>query len=264
MGLASTAETDALQAALTTSVSGQGTITLDPPDGTYNSGTSVTLAATPDAGWRFDHWTGDLSGNANPATISMDADKSVTAFFIQQFTLTTSVTGQGEVSLDSPGGAYDSGAPVSATATPASGWRFDHWDGDLSGTTNPATLTMDADKNVSAVFIQQFTLTTSVTGQGSVSLDPAGGTYDTGASVMLTATPASGWSFDYWSGDVSGSDNPLSLTMDANKTATAVFSTSLPEMISVPAGPFTMGRRGDGDDAAGAATELPRHTVNLS
>ena len=41
--------------------------------------------------------------------------------------------------------------------------------------------------------------------------------------VQLTATPAGGWNFDFWSGDASGNTNPLLVTMDANKSITANF-----------------------------------------
>ena len=51
-------------------------------------GTWVQLTAVAAAGYRFDHWTGDLTGSTNPASISMTANRSVTAVFIQTFTLT--------------------------------------------------------------------------------------------------------------------------------------------------------------------------------
>ncbi len=70
--------------------------------------------------------------------------------------------------------------------------------------------------------IPQYTLTTTVAGQGSI--DPSGGTYNAGTQVTLTATPDTGWQFDNWSGDASGSSNPVTITMDANKTVTANFS----------------------------------------
>lgn len=44
------------------SVVGQGQVTMDPPGGTYNEGTVVTLTAIPAAGWRFDSWGGSASG----------------------------------------------------------------------------------------------------------------------------------------------------------------------------------------------------------
>jgi|GEM_PF-6860488 len=43
----------------------------------------VTLTAVANPGWSFSHWTGDQTGNTNPQTINMDADKSVTAVFVE-------------------------------------------------------------------------------------------------------------------------------------------------------------------------------------
>ncbi|MCF7804879.1 MAG: right-handed parallel beta-helix repeat-containing protein [Candidatus Marinimicrobia bacterium] len=48
---------------------------------TYDPGTVVTLTAVPDSGYVFTGWSGDLSGETNPATITMDGDKSVEAVF---------------------------------------------------------------------------------------------------------------------------------------------------------------------------------------
>jgi len=83
---------------------------------------------------------------------------------------------------------------VTLTATAAAGWHFDRWEGALVGSTNPATLLMDGNKAVTAVFVQdQYTLGLTVTGQGSVNLSPAGGTYLSGTTVTLTATASAGW-----------------------------------------------------------------------
>ncbi|MFC2141082.1 PKD domain-containing protein [Acidobacteriota bacterium] len=145
-----------VQYTLTTNTVGNGSITLNPPGGTYNEGTVVTLTAVPDAGWQFDGWSGDLSGSTNPATITMNANKSVTAAFSQipviQYTLTVNTVGQGSVTLNPPGGVYDEGTVVTLTASPDSGWQFDNWSGDLSGTSNPTTITMNSDKTVTANF----------------------------------------------------------------------------------------------------------------
>jgi len=67
---------------VTTSGSGTGTVQLSPPGGGYESGTTVTLTAVASPGSFFDHWEGDLSGSANPATILMDGHKNVIAYFI--------------------------------------------------------------------------------------------------------------------------------------------------------------------------------------
>lgn len=65
-----------------------------------------------------------------------------------------------------------------------------------------------------------YTLTTIINGQGSVS--PSSGTFNAGTSVVLTATPASGWLFTGWSGGYSGTS--ATVIMDANKNITASFS----------------------------------------
>jgi uncharacterized repeat protein (TIGR02543 family) len=146
----------------------------------------------------------------------------------EQYTLTTNTVGQGSITLNPPGGTYDEGTVVTLTAVPASGWQFDGWSGDLTGTANPTTITMNADKTVTATFseviVPQYTLTVNTVGQGSVALNPPGGTYNEGTVVTLTATPSSGWQFDNWSGDLSGTQNPITITMNDDKTVTANFS----------------------------------------
>jgi len=66
-------------------------------------------------------------------------------------------------------------------------------------------------------------LTVSVAGSGTVTKDPDNGHYSYGDTVGLTAKPSEDWRFRYWTGDLTGSDNPTTLFMDGNKAATAVF-----------------------------------------
>jgi hypothetical protein len=67
------------------------------------------------------------------------------------FTL-ASTSGQGSVTVSSE--VYDEGTTVQLTANAAFGWHFDHWEGDLSGSTNPTSLVMDYNKSVMAVFVE--------------------------------------------------------------------------------------------------------------
>ncbi len=139
-----------------------------------------------------------------------------------------------KINIVSKGPAKCEGTEVTLTATPADdGWKFDHWEGDVpSGheADNPLIITMDSDKTVTAVFteIPQYTLTVDTEGQGDVSLNPTGGTYDEGTQVTLTAIEAPGWKFDHWEGDLSGDDNPATITMNSDKTVTAVFTNTAP------------------------------------
>lgn len=61
-------------------------------------------------------------------------------------------------------------------------------------------------------------------GSGSVAASPDQALYEHGSSVQLTATPATGYHFDGWSGDASGSANPVSVTMDGPRSVTAHFA----------------------------------------
>jgi hypothetical protein len=67
-----------------------------------------------------------------------------------------------------------------------------------------------------------FTVTATAT-NGSVS---GAGTivYASGSTAKLTASPATGFGFVNWTGDASGSTNPLSLVMDSSKNVTANFA----------------------------------------
>ncbi len=210
---------------LTVNVVGNGSV--DPMSGIYEAGEEIILTATADMGWEFMSWSGDLTGDTNPATLVMDANKVVTATFIEAgvptYTLTVNVVGNG--SVDPMSGIYAEGTEVILTASADMGWEFMGWSGDLTGDTNPATLVMDANKVVTATFIEAgvptYTLTVNVVGNGSV--DPMSGIYAEGTEVILTASADMGWEFMGWSGDLTGDTNPATLVMDANKVVTATF-----------------------------------------
>lgn len=107
-------------------------------------------------------------------------------------TLTVEVVGSGVVTPSSS--SYISGTVVSITSTAAAGWQFSGWDGDLTGLTSPLTVTMDADKAVTATFLHEsdvmsvfltitptnpapnkpFTLTATVSRSGSIDADSDG------------------------------------------------------------------------------------------
>ena len=221
---------------LTVITTGNGIVALDPPGGVYDPGTVVTLTAVPDPGWKFVSWEGvAVFPPDNPvATITMDSDKTVTAHFestVPKVTLTVDTLGLGHVVLDPEpvDGVYEQGTSVTMTAVPQTNWQFVEWLGDVTGTVNPVTFTVDSNMQVTASFASiftQFTLTVETQGMGSVSVDPAPilGTYDSSTVVVLTAFPAQGWQFSGWSGDLTGTANPDSVTMDADKNVTATFA----------------------------------------
>ena len=69
-----------------------------------------------------------------------------------------------------------------------------------------------------------FTLAPAVQGSGTLSADPNQRCYGSNTVVTLTASANSGWAFSGWTGDASGTNNPLSLTMTNDRTITAHFT----------------------------------------
>ena len=190
--------------ALAVSSSGSGTVSVDPALAEYEHGTSVTLTATPDTGWEFIGWSGDLVGSDNPATVTIESDTTIEAMFVEQIevTLTTSTEGSGSVTVNPEQATYLAGDSVTLTATPDTGWRFTGWTGGLTGTTNPTTTTLTDNTTITATFQQlpdgAFTLTTDVAGSGAVAANPGQTTFAVGELVTLTATPDPGWQLGSW------------------------------------------------------------------
>jgi uncharacterized repeat protein (TIGR01451 family) len=222
---------------LGTAGNGAGVVNGDPSGTSFDYGTVVTLTAAPAAGSYFAGWAGDVSGTDNPATIMVDGDKVVTATFtLYTYTLSVNVSGNGAGSIQSdPAGIgcstncasdFDYGTVVTLTATPATGSTFTGWTGACSGTA-ACVVTVDGAKSVGAEFTlikEELTVGLAGNGSGSVDVEPSGTTFDYGTVVTLTAVPAVGSHFAGWSGDASGTDNPVTLVMDGHKVVTATFT----------------------------------------
>lgn len=223
--------------------SGSGSVIVDgtsrslPWSGSFACGSTVALEADPDSCNAFTTWSGDLTGGTNPTSITMDGAKSVTANFAPiMYTLSLTGVGEGSVSVDGVShslpwsGGVACGTTVELTAVSDPCYTFGGWTGDLTGVSNPKSLTMTGNKSVTASFTQlQYDLQLSGTGDGSVSVDgvlrflPWTGTFDCGDTVTLEAVPDSCWQFGNWSGDLTGSDSPDQIVIDGDKSVTANF-----------------------------------------
>jgi len=200
-------------------------------EGAYPAGTSVTITSVANTGYTFTNWTDLASGavvSTSPNyTFALTANRTLVAnFLLNTYTLTVNAV-NGTVSKAPNQTTYNHGSNVVLTATPAAGYVFTSWSGDATGTTNPLTVNMTSNKTITANFtaipVNQFTLTVNAV-NGSVSKVADQPTYASGSTVVLTATPAAGYNFTSWSGDATGSVNPITVTMNANKTITANFS----------------------------------------
>ena len=245
---------------VTRSGGGTGTVTSSPGgiscgtacSASFASGTSVTLTATPATGSTFAGWSGACSGAAATCTVSMTAARTVTATFngsTTSYPLSVSKAGTGAGTVYStPAGitcgsacsaSFTSGTVVTLVADVASGSTFAGWSGACSGT-GPCTVTMSQARSVSATFDTTTGTTYALTvakagaGSGTVTSSPVGiscgstctASFNSGASVTLTAAPASGSTFGGWSGACTGTSATCTTTMTAARSVTATFNGS--------------------------------------
>jgi len=282
-----------------------GTVSANPPGPAYDSGTVVTLTASANSGFSFNGWSGDLTGSTNPALVTMNTTKNISATFgaignaialpgrieAENYKAGGAGVGYNDLTAGNSGGAYkpndnvdiencsDVGAGYNIGWTSAGEWLAYDVNVATSGNyqliarlasavAGTKTLTVSVDNVTVATFnftdasgwqswknvvipsvyltagihsvkltmttggfninyvdvtsITSYTLNTSGI-NGTVVLSPAGGTYASGTLVTLTAVANSGYTFNNWSGALSGSTNPSVITMDNNKSVTANF-----------------------------------------
>ncbi|NBD35804.1 MAG: hypothetical protein GVY30_07370, partial [Chloroflexi bacterium] len=133
-----------------------GSISPDTPQ-TVIHGDDITFTITPEAGQHIVdvQVDGGSVGAVETYTFRhVTADHTISAVFAQneEHALTVEVVGDGAVTRAPNQDTYLHGEVVTLTAEPATDWQFDGWSGDLSGAANPAQVTMDADKDITATF----------------------------------------------------------------------------------------------------------------
>ena len=253
--------------ALASSTRGGGSIGVAPAPfsgaNVYLSNTLVTLTATPSDGWVFLGWTGDSTATSNVITLMMNRPHNVQAVF--GTSLSVSTNGSGQVLLNPPVGPYAFGSTLQLTAQPSPGYYFFGWAGAASGFASSVSLTITNPAEITSLFgrlrSNQVSLTLLPNGNGQVTVSPYQNVYTNGQIVELSASSYS--NFDYftnWSGDFSGTDNPVMLALTASMTITANFVHQQPPLaVSVsgqPAG-TTVGVGGTVTLSGQAAGEGP-------
>ncbi|MFA6128575.1 MAG: ice-binding family protein [Bacteroidales bacterium] len=204
--------------------------------GTYNSGASVTVGATPNSGYLFTNWTEGanvVSTDAN-YTFVITANRTLVAnFSIIVTTYTVTLSSNPALGGNTTGGGtYNSGASVTVGATPNSGYLFTNWTEGANVVSTDAnyTFVITGNRTLTANFsiiVTTYVLVVHAV-NGTVAKNPDLANYNSGASVILTATPSSGYSFDFWSGDATGTVNPVTVIMNSNKDVTANFKVTPP------------------------------------
>jgi len=120
---------------------------------------------------------------------------------------------------------------IATTSPQGSGTRYVFTNWSDGGAISHTVTASASPTTYTATFDSQYLLTTSVSpsGAGTISADPtsADGYYNSGTPVQLTATANAGYQYANWSGDLTGTINPQSLTMSAPRSVTANFNYTL-------------------------------------
>jgi len=218
---------------LTVNIEGDGTVEdheefefTDGETKNYIKMTEVNLTAIVDEHWYFVNWTGDVTSTNTTLNITMDSNKTINATFEQNtYTLNITTEGEGTVDIDPDMEEYEPNAEVNLTAIADKYWYFVNWTGDYESEEEEINIAMDDDKTLTANFeeLDKYNLTIEIEGEGTT--DPVEGnhTYYDGEVVVIEAIPDEGWYFEEWTGDYTGTEEEINITMDDNKTLTAVF-----------------------------------------
>ena len=230
--------------------------------------TQVTIVATPTAVGTITNSMNITATEPDLVSANNTAMQSSTVLPIYTLTVTKSGSGSGSV-VAGPGrsGPIDCGSTCSATylsgtvvnvgEAPDANSFFAGWSGPCTGT-GACSLTMDADKSVTANFVLGMKLNVSLAGSGSGSVTsndsaincassggPCSSLYLPGTSVSLTAAPAGTSVFGGWSGACTGTDPSVcSVTLNANQSVTATFNPPPDFSVTPAATSLTMKRGG--------------------
>lgn len=205
---------------LGTTVVGHGSVQLSPASGPYPFGSTVRLTAIPEEGNYFALWGNAASGSQNPLDfVVTKTNQTVSALFAatpdNNRSLTTLILGKGAVERSPSKNLYNNGELVSLKAKPDAGQYFDGWSGDAGGKANPLGITMNANKTVTATFLEA---------APKIVKSPLSQTVEEGSILTLTVTSSGLAPFTYqWfhGADPIPNSNASSLTIQPVESSTA-------------------------------------------
>ncbi len=201
-----------------TITSANGSVAVSPDQEMYDINTEVTLSATANENFLFTSWSGDYEGTENPATVTVTNDLSITANYVQVFSVT-----------------FDDGENTIVKTTAADGTVelpeipthaeqiFQYWS-TASGAMFDENSVVTEDMTVTAVWEMKTFSITVTSDNGTVTANPQQETYEINTEVVLTATADDQYEFSAWSGDYEGTENPITVTVtkDLNIVATYI------------------------------------------
>lgn len=170
-------------------------------DGAYAAGTSATVVATANAGYKFSKWTVNsvTVGSSRTNTFTVTTNRVMVANFKPVYTVVVSADPPAGGDVEADSSKYEPGELAKMRARPQKGWCFVHW------TQNGVPVSTDPDFqfNVTAnrtlvghfAFGNMITATPYPANGGTAG---GGGVYGVGNSVTLTASAKPGYAFLNW------------------------------------------------------------------
>ena len=183
-----------------------------------------TVSVQPNAKYRLSGWT-------KTQDVATNGDRGANLSILGGFTSTNKLYGTNDwtfVSVD-----FDTGSVTSLQVAA----RLGMYSGDTTGTAWFDDLKLELLSTPTSCVL---TTTASPSSAGTIGRRPNQPSYPPGTIVTLIANPVSGYVFTGWSGAVTTTANPVTVTMDADKTVTASFAAEVKSVIELTIGSSTM------------------------
>ena len=200
--------------------------------GTVTSGSSKTLTASANTGYTFTNWaeSGTVVSTSASYTFTVTANRTLVANFTAiNYTIATSSSPTAG-GITSGAGTVQYGSSKTVTATANTGYAFNNWTENGTVVSNSASYTFSV--NVNRTLVANFILSNVNYTINIISNPTAGGTttgsgtYSSGSSRTVTATPNTGYTFTNWteSGNVVSTSASYTFNVTANRTLFANFT----------------------------------------
>ena len=200
---------------------------------TVNHGENcTTVTAVEDTDYHFVGWSGDYNGVENPLTIdNVTSDMTITANFALNANTYTIIATTDTNGTISPSGSVsmDQGSSQTFTITPDTNYHVEDVivDGTLVGAVSTYTFSdVTSDHTISATFaIDTYTLSFTAGTNGNITGSTSQTVEHGGNCTAVTAVADANYHFTGWTGDYTGTANPLTVTnVTSNMDITANFA----------------------------------------
>jgi hypothetical protein len=223
---------------------GGGTARLLQEGASFIQGTLVTTKAEAEAGWEFIGWEGDFEITDVSFTFTVAKAMNLKAVFGTRVNLNAVPPGSGTVQLQPESALYANGRNYTVQAAPSKGYYFRSWSLDDSQLSPVEYTVEEANLTLTALFLPlaegDVSLTPLVKGDGFVKVGASQNVFAEGAKVTLEAVARPGAFFTGWSGQATGTEIKITVTLDESKVITANFGSGYTIEVSSTNGEVTL------------------------